>query len=417
MRILFVINNLARVGGIRVVFEYARRLRTDGHDVSVIYPLFPLQIKARSVLESILVIQDAFRNQIMRAFRRRALWSSYYGIPLIRVPTLHPRYARLIGKLVPDADVVLATAWETAYTVAKLSEKKGEKFYFVQHYEVWDLWDSEECWREIKELWPEDRSPAHMVAIHPRKKRLVEVKQFVDQTFKLPLRKIVISDWLKRLIVDDFGEHVDGTVADGVDFDVFYKSADRSTFEGQKRVLMPYRKEIWKGLTDGLAAFAKVKTLYPGVRFTIYGQKPSFLRAKHAPEIPGWVEFCNSPTDADLAALYNESDIFVSPSWAEGFSLPAVEAMACGCALVSTRAGGISDCLTNGETALLVPIQDPHALAAAICTLIEDDSQRRSIAENGHAFAKLFTWEAATKKLERILVTQVRKSDQSVRLK
>ena len=168
---------------------------------------------------------------------------------------------------------------------------------------------------------------------------------------------------------------------------------------------------------DGLVAFAKVKTRYPGVRFTVYGQKPSFLVAKLSPEIPEWVEFCNSPTDEDLAALYNESDIFVSPSWTEGFSLPAVEAMACGCALVSTRAGGISDCLINGETALLVPIQDPHALAAAICTLIDDDSQRLRIAENGYAFAKQFTWEVATKKLERILETQARNSDQSVRVK
>jgi glycosyltransferase involved in cell wall biosynthesis len=417
MRILFVINNLTRVGGIRVVFEYARRLHKDGHEVGVIYPLFPLQIKARSVRKSILVIQDAFRNQIMSAFRRRALWSSEYSVPLIRVPTLHPRYARLIDKLVPDADVILATAWETAYTVAKLSEKKGEKFYFVQHYEVWDLWNSEECWRELKELWPDDVSPVHMAAIHPRKERLQEVKQLVDQTFKLPLRKITVSGWLKRLIVDEFGERVDGTVVDGVDFDVFYKIGDRSAFDRQKRVLMPYREDIWKGLMDGLAAFVKVKTRCPGVRFTVYGRKPSFLDAKHAPEIPEWVEFCDSPTDADLAALYNESDIFVSPSWAEGFSLPAVEAMACGCALVSTRAGGISDCLTNGETALLVPIQDPHALAAAICTLIEDDSQRRRIAENGHTFAKLFTWEAATKKLERILETQVRQSDRAVREK
>ena len=74
----------------------------------------------------------------------------------------------------------------------------------------------------------------------------------------------------------------------------------------------------------------------------------------------------NIPYD-EMIRLYGTAQIAVVPSLYEGFSLPSIQAMACGLPLVCTRAGAIPEVAgKDGETALLVPPADPSALAAAI---------------------------------------------------
>jgi len=67
-------------------------------------------------------------------------------------------------------------------------------------------------------------------------------------------------------------------------------------------------------------------------------------------------------SDDELARLYGESEVAVVPSLYEGFSLPAVEAMACGVPLVATTGGALPEVVgTDGETGLLVAPDDPGA--------------------------------------------------------
>ena len=109
------------------------------------------------------------------------------------------------------------------------------------------------------------------------------------------------------------------------------------------------------------------------------------------------------PSDAELARLYNRSAIFLVPSHYEGWGLPGSEAMACGAALVSTDNGGVRAYAEHGTTALLTPIADPAALAAAACSLIEDDPLRIKLARAGCDQIRQFTWERASSDLERCL--------------
>ena len=76
----------------------------------------------------------------------------------------------------------------------------------------------------------------------------------------------------------------------------------------------------------------------------------------------------------------------VVPSLYEGFSLPAIEAMACGVPLVATTGGALPEVVgTDGETGLLVIPDDPEALAAAIGPLLDDDGAGRSPRRGGRA--------------------------------
>jgi glycosyltransferase involved in cell wall biosynthesis len=85
--------------------------------------------------------------------------------------------------------------------------------------------------------------------------------------------------------------------------------------------------------------------------------------------------------DADLPGLYALADVFVFPSLLEGFGLPPVEAMACGCPIVATTVGSLPEVV--GEAGLLVPPQEPQALAGAILSLLDDDLLRRDLGEKG----------------------------------
>ncbi len=99
-------------------------------------------------------------------------------------------------------------------------------------------------------------------------------------------------------------------------------------------------------------------------------------------------------TDEELARLYCEAEIAVVPSLYEGFSLPAIEAMACGVPVVTTTGGALPEVVgRDGETAVLVPPDDPGALASALGALLDDPAARARLGSAGRArVLRRFTW-------------------------
>ncbi len=100
--------------------------------------------------------------------------------------------------------------------------------------------------------------------------------------------------------------------------------------------------------------------------------------------------------DGELAALLASAEVAAVPSLYEGFSLPAVEAMACGTPLVASRAGAIPEVVgADGECALLVAPGDSEALAAALATLFDDPKRRALMGAAGRArVLQRFSWSA-----------------------
>ena len=104
-------------------------------------------------------------------------------------------------------------------------------------------------------------------------------------------------------------------------------------------------------------------------------------------------------SDDELAGLYAEAQVAVVPSLYEGFSLPAIEAMACGVPLVATTGGALPEVVgADGETALLVTPDDPEALAAGIRRILDDDALAARLGEGGRQrVLGRFTWEATAR--------------------
>lgn len=153
-----------------------------------------------------------------------------------------------------------------------------------------------------------------------------------------------------------------------------------------------------KGLLPLLEAVAKVRSERPEVHLVVIG------RMKEGSAIPaalgrfgleGAVRFLSGVSDQSIVDLYAQAELAVVPSLYEGFSLPAIEAMACGVPLVATTGGALPEVAgTSGVSALLCPPNDPGALAHAIGTMLSDESLRRRLgAEGKRRTIERFTWQ------------------------
>jgi alpha-1,3-rhamnosyl/mannosyltransferase len=96
-------------------------------------------------------------------------------------------------------------------------------------------------------------------------------------------------------------------------------------------------------------------------------------------------------SDEDLAALYGGSSVMVYPSLYEGFGLPILEAMSCGCPVICTRTSSLPE--VAGNAALFVDPYNPQELADAIATVVDDITIRRDLIERGFRQAAKFSWE------------------------
>jgi glycosyltransferase involved in cell wall biosynthesis len=136
-----------------------------------------------------------------------------------------------------------------------------------------------------------------------------------------------------------------------------------------------------KGIGDLLQAFALVSQRHPHAHLYLVGEGPcqaQYEAQTNALPCRANVHFLGFMEDprAALAA----TDIFVLASHAEPYALVLSEARQMGCAMIGTRVGGTPEALGFGEKGVLVPPQDPAALAEAIAALLDDETRRLSLA-------------------------------------
>ena len=358
LRITFLLPMSAAkpAGGFKVVYEYANFLAGRGHQVSVVHPnlmLIDQPLSSLGVKTKLRVQTRYLWMKLTKGYRPDHWFTVSPAVGMIWTETL-------AAEEIPDADIVVATAWETAEWVLTYPAAKGRKFYIIQHLETWS--------------GPEER---------------------VMKTWRAPLEKIVIAGWLQR-IATGMGQRTH-LIPNGMDFTRF-----RMTVPSEERdphqLLMLYHFVEWKGSADGLAAFKIARQSIPELRLTLFGIDPA------PPNLPPGVEYHHQPAQQMLNDLYNRAAVFVSPSWTEGWGLPPAEALMCGGAIAVTRGGADEAFAIHEETALVSPIKDPAALAANIVRLVLDKELRLRLARNGHQLIQQFTWERSGAALEALLL-------------
>jgi glycosyltransferase involved in cell wall biosynthesis len=186
----------------------------------------------------------------------------------------------------------------------------------------------------------------------------------------------------------------------GVDHTVFRPRPDRPRVAG--RIMVTSSSDVpMKGLVPLLEAVAKLRTERE-VELVVIGRPTEGGRVARTIERLGLgpvVRCASGMSDDELAILYAEAQVAVVPSLYEGFSLPAIEAMACGVPLVATTGGALPEVVgTDGDTGLLVAPDDPGALASGIARIMDDPALAARLGAGGRArVLGRFTWEATAR--------------------
>lgn len=103
---------------------------------------------------------------------------------------------------------------------------------------------------------------------------------------------------------------------------------------------------------------------------------------------------------SDLVGVYNLAQVYLQPSFAEGFGLPVLEAMACGCPTVVSNTSSLPEIV--GNAVIQVNPYNIEEIASGIVKALNDDSLRRELIEKGIRQAKSFSWEKTAKETLRI---------------
>ncbi len=358
MKITFVMGSgLTLAGGDRVIAIHAERLHQRGHEVFVIS-----RPKSRPNLKQ--QIKSLIKGQGWISVPQHEP-SHFDGLD---VPCkIVERYRPIVNADVPDADVVIATWWETAEWVADMSDSKGVKAYFIQHYEAFDY-------------MPQAR---------------------VAATWELPMHKIAVSQWLVDLARARFGDRNASLVPNSVDPKQF--SAAPRGKQPIPTVGMLYARASWKGSDIILKAFTLAAQKIPNLRLVSFGSENLLPEL----QLPPGTDYAFRPEQSNLKDFYAQCDAWLFGSRLEGFGMPILEAMACRTPVIGTPAGAAPELLSNGAGILVKP-EDPEDMARAIENLLQlSDPEWRAMSDAAYAKATSYTWADASQLFEAALHTAI----------
>ena len=357
MKITFIIPFPNLSGGIRVVAIYAKHLKTRGHDVLV--------VAARKKKES---FSQKIRS--LASWPHRNLCSNFkipyfdeIGVPLKIVGHEGP----VLESDLPDADIVIATWWETAEWVTTFSRDKGSKVYFLQGYEIFEYL--------------------------PKKR--------VEATWRVPMHKIVVAQWLADLARSEYGNTAVSVVPNSVDISQFF-SPPRGK-QAITSVGMVYSDLPFKGCDICLAAFRIAAKKIPNLQLIAFGINKSSLDLP----LPAGTSYFRQPDQTFLKEIYGKCDAWLFGSRSEGFGLPILEAMACRTPVIATPAGAAPE-LVGGGGGILVPPENPKEMARAIERIYYlSETDWRAMSEAAYLRANSYSWEDATTLFEKALRSAV----------
>ena len=220
--------------------------------------------------------------------------------------------------------------------------------------------------------------------LFPRSERLFRRVAY-DRGARRADQVVVISEWTRaraiaQLDLDPARVHA---IHLGVDHERF--SPDPAV-EREPFLLYPARPWPHKNHARLFEAFARLRKERPALRLVLTG-------VGHDPaRLPAGVEASGGVSPAELVSLYRRAAAVVFPSLYEGFGLPPLEALACGCPVASSNAGSLPEVL--GDAAVLFDPEEPEAIAAGVSEALD---RANELARRGPERASGFTWDATAR--------------------
>jgi glycosyltransferase involved in cell wall biosynthesis len=277
-------------------------------------------------------------------------------IELLVPVTSFRSYHDLLLALRNERAIKVATWWETAEIVFLGSVNHGIPVDYVQEFETW--------------FYPDQADSRAAVAASYR-----------------PEFHLLTTAQYQRAELAEVGVEADLIP---VGFDPLVFRTEPGVQREPRTVLALGRSFFQKNFAMTERAWNRFDDDRP--KLLLFGTEPDLV------EHPA-VEYVERPTDDEVRTLYNRATCFVQTSRHEGFSLPILEAMACGCPVIATDSHGNRDFCEDGVNCIMVPQDDDAALAEAIRRLLGDVALQDRLREAGLRTAAEFAWPGVADRL------------------
>jgi len=266
-------------------------------------------------------------------------WIKEFRPKVVRVPDFN-------FNSISDADVLIASDLTSAEKILNFPDSKGKKIHLIQH----------------------DEGMYHVT------------QTLADKVFSSKvLKKICVSSWLKETLKYKYGAESE-LLLNTLDKN-FFKPVNKIRNDHNIKILILHHTYEWKGTDEGIKIIKDLKAKYSNIKLVLFGARKENINI-----------FCDEyyykPSQEKLVELYSGSDIFLCPSWDEGFGLPSLEAMACRCAVVTYDNGGSRDFAFDNKTAMVAKRRDANDLKNKLEVLIKDSNLRKKIAQSGYEFVQ-----------------------------
>ncbi len=337
MKISFPLMGFNVSGGIRIIINIANGLARKGYSICIIVPDYasvsPFELEADIGIKII-------------STKGKGIWQKlFYYLMLCFIST-------------QGSDVVFATGYKTPYCLflSKLIHVSSVRlFYLIQGYE-----------------------PLSHIQ-HSAKNEFIKNIFYIIAKFsyKVPMKKIVVSSWIKEQI----GDNSIKVVNNGIDLSIFLPN-EKNDKTNKFVVGTVSRLVKLKGYDIFFEAINSINS--KDVEIIVLSQDD--LKLPFDIKV-GTIKATNNKQVVDF---YHRCDIFVFTSFIEGFGLPPLEAMACGVPVITTNCGGIRD-FANNSNSIIVPTGDVHSIANAIIMLKKDRNFREYLRKQGLETAKKYS--------------------------
>jgi glycosyltransferase involved in cell wall biosynthesis len=353
MKLSFITSELGLSGGIQVVAEFASRLARRGHDTCIVSSKNSIAPAIAPLLEGVRVVETSWewKEVLKNRWNQAAFCKQLAG----RVPASDWVVATHTPTVVP---ALLATRWvwrkgRPAWLLADYPEMFSDRTI-----ERWLLKHSPAFFQRIlvlsrslrEDVWEQSRIESEVIGVG-----LIDEKYIFSQPKRpleeRPFKIMTVTDNRPRKGWREFREAL--------------------------KILGPQLKD-WTVAVVSKEPMAIARDDYP-------------------------VELHILPDRRQLIRLFQEARLFVFSSWAEGFGVPPLEAMALGTPVIVTDSRGVREYALDNQNCLLVSPKSPETLAQAIRRLMGDPPLAESLRRKGLETARRFTWDLAVDRFEEAL--------------
>lgn len=358
-KINFLLLQLKTGGGVRVITELANKAVEYGYDVSIIYP----NIKKENI--------SFFIN---KRINLEKIGKSQFKIL---------NFLKFFIELRKKKNEIIITTDPIISIFTRFFPKKCKKIRFCQidDFKVFD---------DLRVL----RSRVILFFY-----KLLTKFSYRDKNIRYVFNsKIVYQEFLKNSKRNDIPLKL---IHPSVDGKIFYNKKVRKTDEINIGIVG--RKNPWKGLKEILKALDLLdKNIKEKINkvYVISHDDLSEFKLKERENF----ELIIPKNDIDIAEIYNKCHIFISASWFEGFGLPPLEAMKCGCAVITSRSKGVDEFAIDEENCLMFQPKNVNQLKEKLEYLILNSQKRRELQNSYLKLKKEFSTENMYKQLELILL-------------